>query len=82
MIVVLVRDNSCEMVTVKVSLIDLKEIRECIVHIALQVLQTHCVPGEACEFWSHDIVHRETLYPIMCGQVRLKIANMIQHAHV
>ncbi len=76
-IVVSVRDNSSKSWTVKVSLVNLEEIRNGIIHIPSQVLQAHCVPGEISKSWSHDVVQVETLYSIMGGQVRFKIMNML-----
>ncbi len=77
MVVVSVGDNSCKIKSIEVCLFDLKEIRRCIKHIPSQVLWAHHVLGEVCKLWSHDIVQGETLYPIMSGQVILKIANML-----
>ena len=68
-IVVSAQDNSFKMATVVVVLVNLKEIREGIIHIPSQVLRLHCVPGDVCELWLHDIVQGESLYPIMSGQV-------------
>ncbi len=74
-VVVLVQDNPGKTVTVVVGLVNLREIREGIMHILSQFLWGYCARGEMCKLWSQNVVRGESLNPIMTGHRTGKIQS-------